>query len=269
MSDVRELDESINRHVVLPNFHMPLSNFKERRHAEFFDVIGASLKIKTAAEFCNWVQGDLQQIFPHGMLIACIGEIDNETAKIQKLISSNFSHQYLQTLQQIGGFNVCPVLEQWVRTQRPVLFEIAAARNCKSAWLDNVRSNGLRNLAAHGLSDLNGRTITYFCFSNIPGMLTPRHTQLLDMLLPHLHVALIRVLQVDKLHPSQSLAAYAGLTEREQEILQWLSSGKTNWGIAQQLSISENTVKNHVQRILTKLKVKSRAQAVGKVLGSA
>ena len=47
---------------------------------------------------------------------------------------------------------------------------------------------------------------------------------------------------------------------------QWLGTGKTNWEIAQVLRISEHTVKNHVQRILIKLKVNSRAQAVAKGL---
>jgi two-component system nitrate/nitrite response regulator NarL len=51
------------------------------------------------------------------------------------------------------------------------------------------------------------------------------------------------------------------LTQREQEILQHLSSGKTNKAIAQSLSISHDTVKLHVRHILSKLGLTSRVEA--------
>jgi DNA-binding CsgD family transcriptional regulator len=56
------------------------------------------------------------------------------------------------------------------------------------------------------------------------------------------------------------------LTAREVEILTWVEQGKTNGEIAQILSISHLTVKNHVQKILRKLDVHSRAQAVAKMI---
>ncbi|CAG0957818.1 Response regulator protein VraR [Burkholderiales bacterium] len=51
------------------------------------------------------------------------------------------------------------------------------------------------------------------------------------------------------------------LTEREREILQHLSSGKSNKAIAQALSISHDTVKLHVRHILSKLGLTSRVEA--------
>lgn len=52
------------------------------------------------------------------------------------------------------------------------------------------------------------------------------------------------------------------LTKRENEVYRLLSEGKTNLFIAKQLDISEKTVKNHVSRIIKKLKVKNRTEAV-------
>lgn len=52
------------------------------------------------------------------------------------------------------------------------------------------------------------------------------------------------------------------LSEREQEVLQIMSQGKTNQEIAHQLCISESTVKFHVNHILSKLGVSDRTQAV-------
>jgi two-component system nitrate/nitrite response regulator NarL len=51
------------------------------------------------------------------------------------------------------------------------------------------------------------------------------------------------------------------LTEREREILQLLARGESNKAIAQTLSISYDTVKQHVRHILTKLNLSSRVKA--------
>jgi DNA-binding NarL/FixJ family response regulator len=51
------------------------------------------------------------------------------------------------------------------------------------------------------------------------------------------------------------------LTEREIEVLQLIATGATNREIAQELVISEGTVKNHVSSILTGLGLRDRTQA--------
>lgn len=50
------------------------------------------------------------------------------------------------------------------------------------------------------------------------------------------------------------------LTSRELEILQWVSAGYTNREIAEQLGISDQTVKNHLKNILQKLQLDNRVQ---------
>ena len=51
------------------------------------------------------------------------------------------------------------------------------------------------------------------------------------------------------------------LTPRELEVLQRLTLGRTNSGIAQDLTISVGTAKTHVQRVIRKLGVSDRTQA--------
>lgn len=51
------------------------------------------------------------------------------------------------------------------------------------------------------------------------------------------------------------------LTEREREILQLLARGESNKAIALTLGISNDTVKQHVRHILTKLNLTSRVEA--------
>ena len=52
------------------------------------------------------------------------------------------------------------------------------------------------------------------------------------------------------------------LTERELQVLKLVAQGGSNREIAEQLFISENTVKNHVRNILEKLHLHSRMEAV-------
>ncbi len=127
----------------------------------------------------------------------------------------------------------------------------------------------LINIVAHGIADREGQLSTFFSFSRMGNEISPNHAYILDLMLPHLHCALARMLNVAKSNDNtiQSKALRIdNISKREKEVLQWIYLGKTNWEIATILAISPLTVKNHVQNILRKLDVQNRRQAALKAI---
>jgi DNA-binding NarL/FixJ family response regulator len=65
---------------------------------------------------------------------------------------------------------------------------------------------------------------------------------------------------------AQSLPSDVGLSRREMEVLDCLAQGMTSAQIANDLFITENTVKTHVRHILEKLEAANRAEAVSRAI---
>ena len=70
----------------------------------------------------------------------------------------------------------------------------------------------------------------------------------------------------DKEKPSSRAESSSDLTPREREVLKLVASGATNKEIAAALTLTENTVKNHLRNILEKLHLENRVQAAAYAL---
>jgi DNA-binding NarL/FixJ family response regulator len=62
--------------------------------------------------------------------------------------------------------------------------------------------------------------------------------------------------------PDTPAQLFPELTDRERELLALLAQGLTNTAIAERLTLSPKTVRNHVSNIFSKLQVADRAQAI-------
>jgi len=80
---------------------------------------------------------------------------------------------------------------------------------------------------------------------------------------PNLCLTLFERVADQNSHPASIVIRHnLGLTRREQQLVQMISRGLTNKEIASQLYLSEQTVKNHIHRMLRKLGATDRLGAV-------
>jgi NarL family two-component system response regulator LiaR len=78
---------------------------------------------------------------------------------------------------------------------------------------------------------------------------------------PSLEPSIARKVLQELLHPPKTAPTTDTLTERELAVLRLIAQGKSNRDIAQQLVITEMTVRTHVSNVLGKLHLASRTQA--------
>src|SRR5262245_12729790 len=231
--------------------------------------LDASLRVHARAHFFSWTQGLLQSLIRHELLICtlCHGKPPAFRADGFSMTTpdpSTFSDLFLRDAA------VAPtLLKAWEeRRYQPVIFDCSPASPLgNGAFTRELERLGAPQLLVHGVHDADGRAISLFVFACRAASVGPRQAYLAQLLAPSLHAAWVRT-QLQRRTETGGERQQGGsvLTVRELDILKWIYLGKSNFEIGAILKISPLTVKNHVQKILRKLNVVNRTQAIGKAL---
>jgi transcriptional regulator EpsA len=230
--------------------------------------LDAALRVHARAHFFSWTQGLLQSLIRHELLICtlCHGKPPAFRADGFSMTTPDpalFSDVFLRDTSVAPG-----LLKAWEeRRYQPVVIEPGAGALGNGAFSRELERLGATQLLVHGIHDADGRALSLFTFACRPGSISARQTYLAQLLVPSLHAAWVRTqLQRRAEGGSDKVAGQSVLTVRELDILKWIYLGKSNYEIGAILKISPLTVKNHVQKILRKLNVVNRTQAIGKSL---
>jgi DNA-binding CsgD family transcriptional regulator len=215
-------------------------------------------EIGTIEEYKIWVRTEVRRIFPHEMLASGLGHINAGGIGLDYVVTVDFPMRHIEQLRNKAGAIDSPALRRWITTRDPVLFEAEHPwPDAPPQWVEIVRSNGLVNIASHGVYDEETCLASYNSFHRVPGRLCERHAEVLRQLAPLMHRVAWRVVERTR---DADCARLASLSEREAEIAQWVRLGKSNGEIARFTKVSENTVKHHLTSIFGKLGVETRAQ---------
>jgi transcriptional regulator EpsA len=225
----------------------------------------AAVRVSKRSDFFSWVQGVFQGIVGHDLLICALPEPDTRAFRMEWMSSRPLGEALFAELCGPGVGLTYRLIAAWEKTGWYPLLLDASRPSATDALTAEVRRLQLGQVAAHGVPDAIGRAAGFFLFSWLSGRGSLDHTRALRLMVPHLYAAWSRAnCESDDQHALNRMVTREVLTPREVEILNWVEQGKRNSEIAQILAISHLTVKNHVQKILRKLDVQNRAQAVAK-----
>ncbi len=230
-------------------------------------AIESGAGVRNRHQFFLWAQGQLQALLAHDILVGLQLGADDEVMHAECLHSGVLDADLRATLQHPREGLVVQLaracrqgarLPCWIdRDGGPAL-----AAPALEACMPQLQQLQLGHVLLHGSGPVGGGA-SFFALFGLRRPPDARSAYFVELLLPHLHLALQRVRST--VEPvAETAVATAATTEREEQILHWVRQGKTNAEIGQLLGISALTVKSHLQRIYRKLQVHNRAQAVSR-----
>jgi transcriptional regulator EpsA len=243
-------------------------------------AIEAALPIDHPRSLFLWAQGQLQALLPHQALVALQLDGAGQVRHVQCLYGAVLERGALERLSGVDGGLAGQLAQLWRGGgARPAILEaepapdspgqqrLAPLRPALLAAQPHAGGGRLfANVLVHGSGALPGGA-TFFALFGMPFRPGPRHAYFLELLMPHMHLALLRIAAggaVPEAAAGPAPEAGRPVSRREVEILQWVREGKNNEEIGRILGISGWTVKNHLQRIYKAMGVSNRAQAVAR-----
>lgn len=235
----------------------------------FSDAVEASFMVESRPQFFVWSQSSLQALVPHEILICGIEDGSRQGVSMHRFSTSRYFRQEHFDVVSDPMTGLLPMLLTSAEANRAaVIFCQAGGGDGVGADLSMlVSGNEMKNMAARLVLGTRGKVEAFYAFSRVPVALDQRLAYVIELLVPHVHIAFLRVLATEReASGSQSQRAGRLVTPRQQEILSLIKAGKTNSEIADVLSCSQWTIKNHVQAILRKLDSNTRTHAIARAM---
>ena len=229
-------------------------------------TIEAAMRLRSRTQLFLWAQGALQGFIPHETLLCAYGDIAKMQLKFEHFSRKVIDEKVVLCIADPANGLMPRMVDDWLRQGgAPTCFSQGGeTQTGRRQLLSDLNKCGFENVMGHGVREIQGEYGSFFAFVGLNDRPSARDMYLLELLMPHLHLALHRMLESEGRGTSPAIAPTSLLSKREIQVLHWVKNGKTNPEIGQILGISPLTAKNHVQKIMRKLKVTNRAQAVGR-----
>lgn len=247
---------------------MSSARLDERRRHHFEEAAEAAVDVHSRQQFFVWTQSAVQRLVPHEILICGVRENGGPSLTLHHFSASRYFRQphFDAVADPVNG--LVPRLSATPGCADGVLRLPHPAATAGQQGLNRfVDDNELRNMAARLVTGADGGPWALFAFSRLAPGPDDALCHAVELLVPHLHHAFVRVLQNERDQQQASVPRDSRVvTPRQQEILVLIKGGKTNFEIAQVLDCSQWTVKNHIQNILRRLGTNSRAHAIARAM---
>jgi transcriptional regulator EpsA len=231
--------------------------------------IDASLRVHSRPQLFGWTQGMLQNLLRHELLLCALHEGRPMTSQVDCFASPWVDAERIRALFQQDVELAAELVRRWTEGEfHPTLCDLSGfGPSARGGFAAELHGLGTDGVMVHGTYDSLGKPVSLFVLGAMSAGPPSEQAFLFELIAPFLHLAWMRSQLARAPEDIQSRAHTAALlTTREKEILRWIHLGKSNFEIGTILGISPLTVKNHVQKILRKLNVRNRTQAVGRAL---
>jgi transcriptional regulator EpsA len=245
--------------AVTPNEHLTILTDRDREY--LVRAIESAIHVRKRHQFFLWAQGQLRGVLPHEILVCVrLGE-EGEVLQLECFHGTLLEGEnYERLCNPISGYAVQLARQSCIAG--PLLLWGEAVED--PDLLSGLSENKLRNAMACATGRVFGGNSAFILF-DLDHDPDYRHAYFLELLLPQMQLATMRVAQDQILDPTLPFNSKARMvTDREVQILRLVQQGKSNFEIGAALGISPLTVKNHTQKMFRKLNVQNRAHAVSR-----
>lgn len=231
-------------------------------------------------QFYLMLQSHLQDLLPHTVAICGLYDRQLKALAFDVFNTMPLSPKVLQELRRAET----PLLRQaaaaWVSAggvPTETLLGIHRAIDAEEA-VSALLGAGVQRLLVHGVSrpERPHEVSSLFLLGGPVTACGAADRRLMQLVVHAMHAAYVRVMEVERevgaaMQPvvqrfEPPALPVARVTPREIQILSWIREGKNNQEIGVELGISALTVKNHIQKILRKLRASNRAHAVARAM---
>ena len=240
-------------------------------YGQLLGALSSAKTITRHVEFYRWLKNEICDFIPHQVLLTAWGDFENgdisyDVASVLPGINTRFLTS-LPGLDELVSdlYRSMPGngIDSYVLHNFHDV-ESASGVQTKSRLLKFVGAS-MKALLGYRMRDERDNQDCLYVFCSMANCIEIDPLTL-GFLMPHIDATLRRVEclaperegQENLQHPADADL----LSEREQEVINWVGMGKSNLEIGSILGISHNTVKNHLKRVFRKMDVTSRSQAV-------
>ena len=230
------------------------------------NMIEQLTQVRNQTEFSSWVENQLLCGCSASSVLIGFGKMLSEYSMTAHYVSPGFPKSLIKTFDIHDPHLAVPMFDEWRHQRSPVMANLSEETSHDMLWQTMFKQKGYRQVAVAVNMDQRDGSTTYMCLTDLkcyeedmPLEVFRKHFAIIA---PILHSVLSQIEYQTNLEKKDN--KIAKLTPRENEILRWIKEGKTNFEISCILGISFSTIKNHVQKILIKLGVNNRTQAIAK-----
>jgi transcriptional regulator EpsA len=235
----------------------------------FSDAVEGSYRVSSRPQFFEWNQSLVHALVPHEILICGIEDGSRQGMALHRFSGTRYflQEQFEAISDPLDGL-LPRLLAVSERTGNPVVLAPAARGGAADrALFDLVSRNEMKNVVAFLVAGTRGKIEAFYAFARVGRPLDDLLPYIVELVVPHVHNTFLRVLGLERQISGNSARRVGRLiTPRQEEILNLVKNGKTNSEIAELLSCSPWTIKNHIQLILRKLDSNTRTHAIARAM---